>query len=62
MGVRFDKRPEKRRSGMEAFFSRVAYKKTAKSKEEIVYLSVEAFREFRPTHKNGKPANQKRRY
>ena len=30
--------PEKRRSGMEAFFSRVAYKKTAEWKEEIVYL------------------------
>jgi len=26
MGVRFDKWPEKRREGLEAFFSRVAYK------------------------------------
>jgi len=38
MGVRFDKWPQKRRSGMEAFFSRVAYKPTAEWKEEIVYL------------------------
>ena len=38
MGVRLDKWPEDRRGGMEAFFSRVAYKKTAEWKEEIVYL------------------------
>jgi len=38
MGVRFDQWPEKRRCGMEAFFSRVAYKQTAEWKEEIVYL------------------------
>jgi len=38
MGVRLDKWPQARRSGMEAFFSRVAYKKTAEWKEEIVYL------------------------
>jgi len=38
MGVRTDRWPEERRAGMEAFFSRVAYKKTAEWKEEIVYL------------------------
>jgi hypothetical protein len=38
MGVRLDQWPEARRSGMEAFFSRVAYKQTAEWKEEIVYL------------------------
>jgi len=38
MGVRLEKWPQDRRSGMEAFFSRVAYKKTAEWKEEIVYL------------------------
>jgi hypothetical protein len=38
MGVRLEKWPEARRSGMEAFFSRVAYKQTAEWKEEIVYL------------------------
>jgi len=38
MGVRFEKWPESRRHGMEAFFSRVAFKKTAEWKEEIVYL------------------------
>jgi hypothetical protein len=38
MGVRLENWPEERRAGMEAFFSRVAYKKTAEWKEEIVYL------------------------
>jgi len=38
MGVRFEQWPEKQRSGMEAFFSRVAYKQTAEWKEEIVSL------------------------
>jgi len=38
MGVRLEKWPEDRRSAMEAFFSRVAYKKTAEWKEEIVCL------------------------
>jgi hypothetical protein len=38
MGVRFEQWPQERRSGMEAFFSRVAYKITAEWKEEIVYL------------------------
>ena len=38
MGVRLEQWPADRRSGMEAFFSRVAYKQTAEWKEEIVYL------------------------
>ncbi len=38
MGVRLENWPETRRSGMETFFSRVAYKLTAEWKEEIVYL------------------------
>ncbi|MBN2592512.1 MAG: DUF1553 domain-containing protein [Sedimentisphaerales bacterium] len=38
MGVRLENWPQTRRSGMEAFFSRVAYKLTAEWKEEIVYL------------------------
>jgi hypothetical protein len=38
MGVRIDNWPQEKRSGMEAFFSRVAYKLTAEWKEEIVYL------------------------
>jgi len=38
MGVRLESWPEARRSGMEAFFSRVGYKLTAEWKEEIVYL------------------------
>jgi hypothetical protein len=42
MGVRLDKWPEEKRSQMEAFFSRVAYKGTAEWKEEIVYLDPHA--------------------
>lgn len=38
MGTRLEKWPPERRAGLEAFFSRVAYKKTAEWKEEIVYL------------------------
>jgi hypothetical protein len=38
MGSRFERWPEARRAGMAAFFSRVAYKKTAEWKEEIVLL------------------------
>ncbi len=39
MGVRTDQWSQEQRAGMEAFFSRVAYKKTAEWKEEIVYLN-----------------------
>ncbi len=38
MGARMENWPQERRSGMEAFFSRVAYKQTAEWKEEIVCL------------------------
>jgi hypothetical protein len=38
MGERMEKWPQERRSGIEAFFSRVAYKLTAEWKEEIVYM------------------------
>jgi uncharacterized protein DUF1553/uncharacterized protein DUF1549 len=38
MGVRTENWPLKQRNGMEAFFSKVAYKKTAEWKEEIVYF------------------------
>ena len=38
MGTRWDQWPPARQRGMEAFFSRVAYKTTAEWKEEIVYL------------------------
>ncbi len=42
MGTRLDKWPAAERAQIEAFFSRVAYKKTAEWKEEIVYLNPEA--------------------
>ena len=42
MGIRLDQWPESRRSDMEVFFSRVAYKGTAEWKEEIVYLDPTA--------------------
>jgi hypothetical protein len=38
MGVRLDGWTEERRTGMEVFFSRVAFKSTAEWKEEIVFL------------------------
>ena len=40
MGERIEKWPKGRRDGMEAFFSRVAYKTTAEWKEEIVYTDT----------------------
>ncbi|MDQ1255923.1 MAG: hypothetical protein QG656_517, partial [Candidatus Hydrogenedentes bacterium] len=42
MGTRLELWPEDRRAGMTAFFSRVAFKKTAEWKEEIVYLDPAA--------------------
>jgi len=41
MGTRLENWPEDKRRGMEAFFSRVAYKPTAEWKEEIVFLDPE---------------------
>ncbi|MBP8604938.1 MAG: DUF1553 domain-containing protein [Phycisphaerae bacterium] len=37
MGVRLEKWPQERRSGIEVFFSQIGYKGTAEWKEEIVY-------------------------
>lgn len=42
MGTRLAAWPEDKRANMAAFFSRVAYKKTAEWKEEIVYSNPEA--------------------
>ena len=42
MGCRVENWPADRRTGMEAFFSRVGYKGTAEWKEEIVYLDPAA--------------------
>ncbi|MBC8472909.1 MAG: DUF1553 domain-containing protein [Planctomycetes bacterium] len=53
MGVRPDQWPEARRAGMEAFFSRVAYKGTAEWKEEIVYLDPEATEPLRAVFPDG---------
>jgi hypothetical protein len=38
MGTRFDRWPESQQRDMEVFFSRLAYKKTAEWKEQIVFL------------------------
>ena len=53
MGVRIEKWPEARRLGMEAFFSRVAYKSTAEWKEEIVYLDPSAADTLRAVFPDG---------
>jgi len=42
MGSRIEKWPKDKRQNMEVLFSRVAYKKTAEWKEEIVYLDPSA--------------------
>jgi len=39
MGARIESWPEDRRAGLEVFFSRVAYKRTAEWKEEIITLN-----------------------
>jgi hypothetical protein len=59
MGVRFDKWPEARRTGMEVFFSRVAYKGTAEWKEEIVYLNPEATEPLKTVFPDGVPVEIK---
>ena len=53
MGVRPDQWPEAKRAGMEAFFSRVAFKGTAEWKEEIVYLDPEATEPLRAVFPDG---------
>ena len=54
MGVRLEKWPADRRAGMEAFFSRVAYKKTAEWKEEIVHLDPAASGALKAVFPDGK--------
>ncbi len=53
MGERLENWAPARRSGMEAFFSRVAYKKTAEWKEEIVYLNPEAIEPLKAVFPDG---------
>jgi len=54
MGTRFENWPSDRRSGMEAFFSRVGYKGTAEWKEEIVYLDPPATEPLKAVFPDGK--------
>jgi hypothetical protein len=53
MGTRLDTWPASRRAGLEAFFSRVAYKGTAEWKEEIVYLNPEPMGSLRTVFPDG---------
>ena len=59
MGVRIAKRPKDRRSGVEAFFSRVSYKGTAEWKEQIIFLNPEPTDTLRLTFPDGKNARIK---
>jgi len=54
MGVRLDKWPSSKRSQMEAFFSRIAFKNTAEWKEEIVYLDPAATDPLKAVFPDGK--------
>jgi len=54
MGTRLEKWPQDRRIGMEAFFSRVAYKTTAEWKEEIIYLDPASTKSLRAVFPNGR--------
>ena len=54
MGARIDKWPTDRRTGTEAFFSRVAYKKTAEWKEEIIHLDPTPGKAIRAVFPDGK--------
>ena len=42
MGTRLDRWPEQKQRDLESFFSRIAFKRTAEWKEEIVFLDPEA--------------------
>ena len=53
MGSRFDRWPEARRTGMAAFFSRVAFKRTTEWKEEIVFTDPSATGPVRAVFPNG---------
>ncbi|MCK5565823.1 MAG: DUF1553 domain-containing protein [Planctomycetes bacterium] len=54
MGVRLEKWPENKRSEMEAFFSRIAFKGTAEWKEEIVYLDPAVTDQLKAVFPDGK--------
>lgn len=54
MGVRLEKWPQEKRKGMEAFFSRLAYKTTAEWKEEIVYLDPAPTQNLKAVYPDGK--------
>ena len=54
MGTRLDGWPAEKRAGLEAFFSRVAFKKTAEWKEEIVYLDPAAMEALKAVFPDGK--------
>jgi hypothetical protein len=54
MGVRTKSRPQEKRSQMEVFFSRVAYKSTAEWKEEIVYLDPASAEPVKAVFPDGK--------
>jgi len=54
MGTRTANWPESRRAGMAAFFSRIAYKRTAEWKEEIVYLDPAPSKTLKATFPDGK--------
>jgi hypothetical protein len=53
MGVRIEKWPQHRSSGMKSLFSRVAYKNTGEWKEEIVYLNPEPAEPFKAVLPDG---------
>lgn len=57
MGVRIDRWPETRRLGLEAFFSRLAFKGTAEWKEEIVFLDPAPTRSLVAVFPDGKRAS-----
>lgn len=54
MGERIDKWPEKKREGMEKFFSRVGYKGTAEWKEEIIFLDPNSTETLKAVFPNGR--------
>jgi uncharacterized protein DUF1553/uncharacterized protein DUF1549 len=54
LGCRVGAWPEARRTGFEAFFSRVAFKKTAEWKEEIVFLEPSATEPLKAVFPDGK--------
>lgn len=53
MGVRLENWPDEKRSGMEAFFSRIQFKPTSEWKEEIVCLDPSATEPLKVAFPNG---------